>query len=75
MEEKAAGADDEVAEERDEVDAVMAVFETVADAFDAEPHEEEVCDGVDDLGGIVSSIVVLAEYVSYRLCKREICPG
>ena len=61
MEEEAAGADEQVADETDDEDGVMAMFATGSNAPVGEVDEEEVREGVDYLGGIRGCIVILKE--------------
>lgn len=62
MEQEASGADEQVATESDEENMVMLVTEATQNALDAQPHEHEVCQGIDDLSGVDSGIVVLSQY-------------
>ena len=59
MEEEAAGADEQVADEADEEDGVMAVFAAGLDASVREVDEEEVREGIDYLGGVRGCVVIL----------------
>ena len=61
MEEEAAGADEQVADEADEEDGVVAVFAAGLDAPVREVDEEEVRESVDYLGGVRGCVVILAE--------------
>ena len=61
VEEEAAGADEQVADEADEEDGVVAVFAAGLDAPVGEVDEEEVREGVDYLGGVRGCVVILAE--------------
>ena len=61
MEEEAAGADEQVADEADEEDGVMAVFAAGLDASVREVDEEEVRESVDYLGGVRGCVVILAK--------------
>lgn len=67
VEEEAPGADDEVAEEGDEEDAVMVVAQAVVDALEGEVDEQQVRERVDNLGAVDGGIVVLCEVLE-RLC-------
>lgn len=60
MEEEAARADDEVADEGDEEDAVMVVAQAVVDALEGQVDEEQVRQRVDDLGSVDGCVVVLS---------------
>lgn len=42
----------------------MLVAPAADNAFDAQPHEQQVCQGVDNLSGIYSGIVILDTIVS-----------
>lgn len=55
----ATSADDQVANEGNEEDGLMAVLEAVFHAPEREHDEEDVRDGIDDLGGVDGRIVVL----------------
>ena len=59
VEEEAAGADEEVADEADEEDGVMAVGTAAAYALVGEVDEEEIGEGVYDLGGVRGCVIVL----------------
>ena len=59
VEEEAAHADRQVAEEGDEEDGVVAVPEAGVQAAGGEVEEGEVREGVDDLGGVDGGVVVL----------------
>ena len=61
VEEEAAGADEQVADEADEEDGVVAVFAAGLDASVGKIDEEEVREGVDYLGGVRGCVVILAE--------------
>ena len=61
MEEEAAGADEQVADEADDEDGVVAVSAAGLDASVGEIDEEEVREGVDYLGGVRGCVVILAE--------------
>lgn len=66
VEEEAARADEQVADEADEEDCVVAVCKAGADAEVGEVDEEEVRERVDDFGGVGGRVVVLAT----RRCQR-----
>jgi len=66
VEGEAAGADDQVADEGEQEDAVMVLLQAVGDAAVGEVDEEQVGEGVDDLGGVLSGIVVLLAPVQSR---------
>jgi hypothetical protein len=59
VESEAAGADDEVAHEGEQEDALMVLLQAVADAAVGEVDEQEVGEGVYDLGGVSGRVVVL----------------
>lgn len=59
MEEKAASSNDQVSDEGDEEDLVMAILNAVVDTTEGQPDKEEVGQGVDNLGRVDSGIVVL----------------
>lgn len=59
MEQEAARADYKIATESDQEDLIMSVATTADDALDTQPHEKQVGQGVDDLGGVNGGIVVL----------------
>lgn len=65
VESEGAGADEQVAGEGDEEDAVVVVLEAGVHAFEGEVDEEEVGEGVDDLGGVGGCIIIL--FVSCQL--------
>ena len=71
VEEERAGADGEVAQEGDQVDTVVLVFDAVTDAFDSENDEEKVGEGVDELGDPVGCVVVLRKVSSIRNWEVE----
>lgn len=59
VEGEGAGADEQVAHEGDEEDAVVVVLVAGVHAFEGEVDEEEVGEGVDDFGGVGGCIVIL----------------
>lgn len=59
MEEKTASSHDQVANESDQEDLVMVIFQTVVDPTKGQPDKQEVGQGVDYLSRIDSGIVVL----------------
>jgi hypothetical protein len=59
VESEAAGADDEVAHKGEQEDALMVLLQAVADAAVCEVDEEQVGEGVYDLGGVSGRVVVL----------------
>ena len=61
VEEEAAGADEQVADEADEEDGVVAIFAAGLDASVGKIDEEEVREGVDYLGGVRGCVIILAE--------------
>lgn len=70
VEEEAAGADDQVADEGEQEDAVVVLLQAVGDAAVGEVDEEQVGEGVDDLGGVLGGIVVLLAPVQSRSTLR-----
>jgi hypothetical protein len=40
-------------------DGIMSIFKAVPDALHAEGYKQKVCEGVDDLGTVDGSVVVL----------------
>jgi hypothetical protein len=58
VESEAAGADDEVAHEGEQEDALMVLLKAVADAAVGQVDEQQVGEGVHDLGGVFCRIVV-----------------
>ena len=61
VEGEAAAAHDQVADEGEEEDAVVALGIAVVDAFAGEVDEEGVGEGVDDFGRVGGCVVVLRE--------------
>ena len=61
VEEEAAGTDEKIANKSDEEDGIMAVPEATADADIGETEEENVGEGIDDFGRILSEVVVLID--------------
>jgi len=59
VEEETASSDDQVADEGDEEDMIMAILYTVGDTTEGQPDEEKVGQGVDDLSRVDGGIVVL----------------
>lgn len=68
MESEAAGTDKEVAEEGDEEDSVVSIAIAIEHANESEPDEEQVRQGVDNLGRIRRGIVVL---LGRQSCREE----
>jgi hypothetical protein len=66
VEEEATRPDDQVADEGEQEDAVMGLLEAVGDAAVGEVDEEQVGEGVDDLGGVFGGVVVLLAPVQGR---------
>lgn len=62
MEQEAPGADEQVAVESDQENMVMLVTEATQNTLDAQPHEHEVCQSIDDLREVDSGIVVLSHH-------------
>lgn len=69
MEQKTAGADKQIATESDQEDLVMSISTAAEDTLDAQPHEEQVGQGVDDLGRVNGGIVVLGGVSSCSLAE------
>jgi hypothetical protein len=59
MESQTPEADEHVSSKRNNKDRVMIVLEAIPQATDCKVDEEGVREGIDDLGGIRGSIVVL----------------
>lgn len=59
MERKATTANHDVADEGNQEDSIVAIFQAVPDPFNAEGYKQKICEGVDDLGTVNSGIVVL----------------
>lgn len=66
VEKEAARADDQVADEGEQENAVVVLLQAVGDAAVGEIDEEQVGEGVDDLGGVLGGIVVLFAPVQSR---------
>ena len=64
VEEEAAGADEQVADEADEEDGVVAVSAAGLDAPVGQVDEQEVRERVDYLGGVRRCVVILRDAVS-----------
>lgn len=62
MEEKTARANHQISAESDQEDLVMLIAATADDPLDAQPHEEQVGQGIDNLGGVDGGIVILARW-------------
>lgn len=60
MEQEAPGSDYQISSKGDKEDLVVAMAQTTANTLDTEPHEQQVRHGIDNLGGIDGSIVVLS---------------
>lgn len=65
MEQKAPCPHHQVSDEGNEEDRIMFIPYTTDDALDSEPYEHQVRQGVDDLGGVDGSIVVLYRETCY----------
>jgi hypothetical protein len=50
---------DEIPQISDFEDSIMSMTTTTEEPFDTKPHEQQVGQGVDDLGGVFGGIVVL----------------
>ena len=61
MEAKATHPHQQVANEADEENRVMAMSYATPDAFEGEEHKPEVGQGVHDFGGIFGRVVVLPQ--------------
>lgn len=59
MEEKAASANNQVANKGDEEDLVVSVFQTIVYSPKSQPDKEKVGQGVDYLGRVDGGIVIL----------------
>lgn len=59
MEQETAGADNKIATESDQKDLIMSIATTAKNTLDAQPHEEQVGQGVDDLCRVNGGIVIL----------------
>jgi hypothetical protein len=59
MEQEATGAHEQVAGVGDQEDAIVTLPDAAANAFYSQAYEQEICKGVDDLGGIDGGIVIL----------------
>ena len=60
MEQEAPGANDEITAIGDEENLVMFMSATAQNSLNAEPHKQQVGQGIDDLGGVDGSIVILS---------------
>ena len=72
VEEEAAGADDQVADEGEQEDAVVVLLQAVGDAAVGEVDEEQVGESVDYLGGVLGGIVVLLAPIQSRGYGRPV---
>jgi hypothetical protein len=59
MERKTATANHDITYESNQEDGIMAIFKAVPDPLNTEGHKQEVREGVDDLGTVNGSIIVL----------------
>lgn len=59
MEQETARPYNQIPQEGNGEDLVMSISATADDALDTQPHEQEVCQGIDNLCGINGRIVVL----------------
>jgi hypothetical protein len=59
MKRKTTTANHDITYKSNQEDGIMSVFNAVSDTLHAEGHKQKVCEGVDDLGAIDGSIVVL----------------
>jgi hypothetical protein len=63
MKDKTPNANTGVCCKGNEEDGVMTLFETVRDAFQPQIDKTEIRNGVDDLGGINRSVIVLPKII------------
>ncbi len=68
MEKEASGANENISVEAESKDSIMAVFQTISNASDAQAHEQQVSKGIHDLSRVNGCIVVLsgASGISYE---------
>ena len=59
VEQEAAGADKQVSQEGNQEDLIMSIAATADNTLNTQPHKHEVRQGIDDLGGVGSRIVIL----------------
>lgn len=59
MEQKTARSYNQIAQKGNSEDLVVSISATADDALDTQPHEQEVCQGIDNLCGINGRIVIL----------------
>lgn len=59
MKQEATCSNDKVAVVCHLEDCIVSIAPAALDALYAQSHEQEVCEGVDDLGGVDGSVVVL----------------
>lgn len=65
MEQEAAHSHNQVAQKGDCEDLIVSIAAATNDALDAQPHKQEICQGVDNLRRIHGRIVVLKnKYIS-----------
>jgi hypothetical protein len=60
VEQEAAGPDEQVSAEGDLEDHVVSIFAAVEKAFESEPQEQQVGQGIDNFGEIDGRVVVLS---------------
>ena len=53
------GSDDQISQKRDEENPIVSVLHAVVHAFERQEDEQQIRQAVDDLGGIMGSIVIL----------------
>lgn len=66
VKEEAPRPDDQVADEGEQEDAIVILLQAIGDAAVGEVDEEQVGEGVDDLGGVLGGIVVFFAPVQSR---------
>lgn len=69
MEQEAPGANDKITAVGDKENLVMLMPATAQNSLDAEPHKQQVGQGIDDLGGVDGRIVVLSMPKTNPLAK------
>lgn len=73
MEKEATRPHNQVATEGDQENLIVLVSAAAQDALDAQPHEQQVRHGIDDLCRVRGGIVVLAHHIS--LARALQCAG
>lgn len=69
MKEETPRPDDKISAKRDKEDRIMSISTTAEHALDTKPHEQQVCQGVDDFGRVDRRIVVLRVYMSQQVSQ------